>query len=681
MDYTNARWGAAVACTLVLVIHHICTAVAPSGVRAAPAMISGGKPLYELAAPSRTPAGFDRGFAYEAVVLRRLACNYLANQGLQDGRFKDAGDPGLQRLLSPLVVAGSGILQAPVVNGDATGVATAGYDGHTLESTFSKQVGSLILDELCGRPRLTPSTTISELDEKTDFWTAFSEGWAAHFQAVAFDESGFPREARKDLEHGLAALRYWIARMAAEGSRPGAASLLFPIWHNRYKWAGAVEGIKSSRFAAAASGNPAGMLAIPGVVSSIIYALVSDPRIQSTYREPSFYAMFAHPSVRTGAGKVGDAPGGTVPVFDGSPAQVFTPLENAYMKVFHVLAESVRPDPILSRPSPVLTLISQYAKAFPGEEEAAYDAFLWATGGAPLEPAAAGRFCAAVPTAAPYELEQRARFMETLRRSLLDGERRLDDGGPQIWLMSDEHTRALCIYDRFGAASMPYTFDLNTATVADLMTVKGITPAMAAEILAARASAGGFSTIRDLAQVRGITPEVLNEIHSMKAGMDRAMKARGPIGDSDISLEPVALSYLTRIAWRILAAFGACLGTLLIVDGLFRLAQNRCFGAWAPPSWLDTRRNPWRRSVSAFFKGIGAMAALGFLFLLLPPVPPLLRLAGGAGTGLVIWVCGALPQVLGISALAGLSARYVRLRAAWSLVRLVAVISAAFLIL
>ncbi|MGE5542169.1 MAG: ComEA family DNA-binding protein, partial [Bacillota bacterium] len=633
MDNTNARRGL-VAMALVLVINQACSAASAPGLRSAPALISGGRPVYEPVTASGDPADFDMGFAYEAAVLRRLACNYLANRGLLDGTFKDPGDPALQRLLSPLMVDFSGTLEGPAVNSHATGatdaavVATCGYAGHRLESTVSRQVGSLILDELCGWPRLTPSTTIPDLGEKTDFWTAFREGWVAHFQAVAFDESAFPVEARRQLEHGLQALRYWGMRMTAEGSRPGAASLLFPIWHNRHRWAGAVEGTKSSRFAAA-SGDPAGMLATPGVVSSIVYALVSDPRVQSTYREPSFYAMFSHPSVNAGAASTDDRPGGAVPAFGGSPAQVFTPLENAYMKVFHVLAECVRPDPVLSRPSPVVTLISQYANAFPGEEEAAYDAFLWATGGAPLEPATAGRFLGAAPTAAPYEMEQRARFMETLRRGLLDGERRLDTGCPQIWLMSDEGARALCFYDIFGAASAPCTFDLNTATTADLMRIKGVTPQMAADILAARASAGGFSTIHDLAQVRGVTPEVLNEVHSMKAAMDRAMKSGGPAGNAGMSLEPVALSYLTRIMWRILAAFAACLATTLMVDGLFRLAQNRCVGACSPPSWLDTPRNPWWRSLSAFVKGIWTVAALGFLFLLLPPVSPILRLAGG----------------------------------------------------
>ena len=637
MSHKRALLRTATACAMGLVVS-LCGA-ACGNVRAG---------RYDVTDAAHRGAEMVPGFAREALSLRHLARNYLANRGFRDAGLNEEAD-------AEIICAVDGRRQC-----------------RDLESAISRRVGRMILNELCGEPRVTPATVIPEMDQKTDYWTAFREGWAAHFDSVAFDHSGFPEDAKRDLERSLGALRWWNNRMAAEGPRPGAATLLFPVWHTRHKWAAVIEATKGRGFADAYRGSPTGMPATPGIVSSVIYALVTDPRIQSTYREPRFYRMFESPS---SGSEAGDAPGP-----GGSPAERFSPLENAYMKLFHVLASSIRPDPIMSRPSPVLTLITEYVREFPGEEEAAYDAFLWATGGATLEPATAGRLRASVGVAMPYEMEQRARFIDRLRGNLLNGERRIDaSAGPQLWLLNVDSMQGLCAYDMFGVAGTPRSFDINTADAAELMSIPGVSPGMAGEIMAARPTAGGFTNIRDLAQVRSITPEALNSIHSMKSAMDRAMEAGGPLDGLDASLEQIAASYLAGIASRLLAAFFACSGTLVAVDYMFSKAQRRYFGGWVPPIWLDAQRSAWRWSFSLLLKVTGGMVALGMLFLIMPPLPPLSRLLAGAGTALVIWLGGALPQVLGISAFAGLAGRYASFRAVWSLARLVAVAAIAFL--
>ncbi len=723
MERRFAAWETPLALVLALLLGvapatsafagHCAAPAHASAERAASSFISGGKPLFhavrrcrlespdgvypvfESADPadalsSRMSWMIENSFAIEALVLHRLARNYLVNHSLSARALSGPDDPVIDYLLAPLYVAGSGGTtgftqygswlagngaSALEDNTRATCINVGGYTGHRFESIFSRELGRLILDELCGSPRMTPSATIAEFDAKTDYWTAFSEGWAAHFEAVAFDKSGFPVEVQRDLEHSLWALRYWSRRMSAEGSRAGAATLLFPAWHNRYKWAATVVRTKSGTCAGAglssampcATRSPSEVVAIPAVVSSIMYALVTDPRIQSTYRETSFYSMFAHPHARD---------------VSGSPAVVFTPLENAYMKVFHVLARSVRPGPVQSRPAPVITFIAEYAREYPDEAEAAYDAFLRVTGGVTVDPAAAARYAGVEAESAPYARVQYERFLATLRNGLLRGEMRLDEAlGPQLWILNREYTQGVCVYDRFGAVRTPYTFDLNAATTADLMTVPGMTAGMASAILATRESAGYFSTVQELAQVRALTPEVLNKIQSMKSAMDRAMGAGGPLEGVTPSLRPVAESYLTRIALRLLAAFAACLAAFIAVDSLQWRFERKYFGGWEPPTWVDAREGAGWRPLYALLKSIAGVAALAVLFVLLPPVPPLQRLAAGAGAGLAVWLAGALPQIIGISGFAGLSRRYVHFRAGWSLARLVIVTSAAFLIL
>jgi competence protein ComEA len=52
--------------------------------------------------------------------------------------------------------------------------------------------------------------------------------------------------------------------------------------------------------------------------------------------------------------------------------------------------------------------------------------------------------------------------------------------------------------------------DLNTATAEDLAAVPGITPRLAATIVADRAGRGPFQGVEDLERVRGIGPKRLD---------------------------------------------------------------------------------------------------------------------------------------------------------------------------
>jgi len=56
--------------------------------------------------------------------------------------------------------------------------------------------------------------------------------------------------------------------------------------------------------------------------------------------------------------------------------------------------------------------------------------------------------------------------------------------------------------------------DINSATTDDLVSIKGVGPALAQKIVDLRTRLGGFSSIEDLLQVRGIGPKSLEKLRS-----------------------------------------------------------------------------------------------------------------------------------------------------------------------
>lgn len=57
--------------------------------------------------------------------------------------------------------------------------------------------------------------------------------------------------------------------------------------------------------------------------------------------------------------------------------------------------------------------------------------------------------------------------------------------------------------------------NINSATLEELQTIKGIGPAMAKRIISQRNSVGKFRRIEDLLKIRGIGPKILKKIRSM----------------------------------------------------------------------------------------------------------------------------------------------------------------------
>lgn len=196
-------------------------------------------------------------------------------------------------------------------------------------------------------------------------------------------------------------------------------------------------GLSAGQAAAAATSggelkNAAQMLASEGVIASFFYHFLSDATIQATYEESSFYEQFLRPGARIDWQKV-------------KPQEIFSPLENAFLKVFHVLATSARMDADPLSTAPLLVFVEGYAREFPAERATLYRVFLSVTRGITVDNDARRE---------DFRKEDRTAdtFLQGVEERLLAGKSRIDANvGPQLWLYNRSFTTGLTLFDQFRA--------------------------------------------------------------------------------------------------------------------------------------------------------------------------------------------------------------------------------------
>jgi len=189
----------------------------------------------------------------------------------------------------------------------------------------------------------------------------------------------------------------------------------------------------------------------------------------------------------------------------GTTGDAVDPLDNVYLKLFVVLAEG--------RSHDAASLVRAYVETFPDEADAV---------GAVLEAAGAGW-----PLALP----------------------------PEIWVANDDFRAGTTLYDQFRALPRRHTFDVNAASLVDLLTVEGMTRATAEAVL----GKAPFGSLEDLRAVPGMTPELYDRFEAMAATMSR-IQAGEIEGSVSLDLMGLLKPYLYRAgAWILLCALASAL--------------------------------------------------------------------------------------------------------------------------
>jgi hypothetical protein len=126
---------------------------------------------------------------------------------------------------------------------------------------------------------------------------------------------------------------------------------------------------------------------------------------------------------------------------------------------------------------------------------------------------------------------------------------------PEIWLANDGFTTGTTVFDQFRALPRSHTFDLNAASLVDLVTVEGMTREAADAIL----RAAPYSSVEDVARVREVSPALRERLAVMAARMIR-LRAEAAEEAATLSLQSILMPYVYHAGlWLAVTALAAAL--------------------------------------------------------------------------------------------------------------------------
>jgi hypothetical protein len=427
---------------------------------------------------------FQTSFMRNSVRLYFLAQNYLINSGILEKQepaylllsYNQGGFPRFgfyfkkeNKLIDKRHVPYIDLMKNNNRQEDYMGSMTQIYPhemGHILYSMLSNKHE----DDMPG------SIDVHFVCITTDFRTAFDEGFAIHFENIAKEHE--PDESLKkrifnDIEHQKKRIEQRVAGYDRDFRFPLRLDYYrttMILWYQNFEQLKRFEWVKSGTIKyknAARNTNDiekalfyrnSGIyfdekhlrtiqqaLSTEGVIASFFTALMESDLIH-VYQEQDFYTKFLNEGED----------------FPLKPQEIFTPLENEYLKIFNVLKKHVN----VSKPSqyPFLDFIVGYIKEFPEEKAEINRLVKFSTG---------------------YDFT--------------------DYIGPELWIMNKNYKHGFLIMDQFGANTLPlYTFNLNAADAIDLLTFKDISKGQAQKIIEYRKKKG---LIKDFDELSSI-PEV-----------------------------------------------------------------------------------------------------------------------------------------------------------------------------
>ena len=376
-----------------------------------------------------------------------------------------------------------------------------------VDQIFPHELGHAIFHHLGIEPPDTGGANqIHAVAVRTDRFTAFNEGFAEHFQVMAVDHpDAAPATRALGNAHALdlAAQRHLAAYRSELSARIAPASRMrigFPLWYSNDERALRYFAVKRNEFAREPR-IPEHLLTRPDRFNAYLLENTFPGDREGALKPPgrlitsegalsSFFYRWA-----TDAGLQGRRRDASFYELFGTTAEV-TPMQNVYLKLFHAMEQR--------RPRDARALVAAYAELFPDEAALAGSVV-------------AGAF-----------------HVRTL------------DVAPEIWLANSSFRHGTTVFDQFRGAPRAHTFDLNAASIVDLTSVKGITPALAQTI----ARNAPYASIDDLARVPGVSAELLSGLK----GMAREMEVLRAADEESLSMQTIFLPYLWRGGGALLLA-------------------------------------------------------------------------------------------------------------------------------
>jgi hypothetical protein len=141
----------------------------------------------------------------------------------------------------------------------------------------------------------------------------------------------------------------------------------------------------------------------------------------------------------------------------------------------------------------------------------------------------------------------------------------------EIWVLNEYALIGTSLFDQFRSLARPHTFDLNAATLADLVAVPGVSIALAERIV----HGGPYSSIQDLLNVDGLSPALAERFQDMRIAILHPPEPGSAI-EGELTIGRILRPYAWRACWvwMVCAGVGAMLYRLLRRLPWWRLMLN-----------------------------------------------------------------------------------------------------------
>ena len=385
-----------------------------------------------------------------------------------------------------------------------------------LDQIFPHELAHVIRRQLAGEMTGGFGNQVHALGVRTDRVVAFNEGFAEHLQAVAFDASPdvpIMGELATDValyDAGLERLEAYRRELAARFAFAPPMRMGLLLWYTNDEDVQRYFAVRDNAFAREPD-VPERLLRGPDPYAGYLLEsmLVGPPnglpkslsRMLAT--EGVVSALFYRWAMDGRLGSNRRDPEFYAP-FGVDPQQI-SDLENVYLKLFEVF--------YVAKPQTTLDVINGYRERFPDEaawvEEIASEVFL----GKPLEDV------------------------------------------PELWLANRAFETGTTVYDQYRGLRRAHTFDLNGASLVDLVSVPGV------DLAAARAIRDNapYAGIHDLAAVPGLADEVVERFVAMEADLDVLVAELEAEADAEdvLSINLLLMPFVWRLVWLVAISAGA----------------------------------------------------------------------------------------------------------------------------
>lgn len=353
-----------------------------------------------------------------------------------------------------------------------------------IEDIFAHEFSHIWLHWLGFDFARSPSNRFHTGTAITDFFMAFSEGFAECLEIVTKDVLGYRPKAGELWDYGYDSnawlcsrdrqLRYHAVknnRFIYQTAIPYADD--FDTYANLH-----MAHITSSAFTPERLKNGSQILSSEGAIASVFYQMYAQEKFKNAYLKDAFYAAF------------------------GVQVSEIDSICNLLLKILYVLSKTD-----LTKSTLMTDFIQCYGACFPEEKADLYELFTRTTHFATVSFAAKKLFeemyrigrRGDIP---PFRkvLEARKTLIADLQVKLLEGQLALDAAVyDTIWITGDEEIPPTPWEPDQKVA---YRFDINAATAIDFLSVRGITMDMAERLVQLREAQQGFRSLDDFLEIK-----------------------------------------------------------------------------------------------------------------------------------------------------------------------------------